>query len=193
MIDNLKGNLATMNPTGTIAHLITSSPLRSQIEMSNWEFFPGVLMLLFLGAGLSHLYNQKKHKRGYANTQRSERYRMSLPLVINTPVTQEFSVRTFDVSLTGAFLPYDDLKNSMAFTSLVGKRSGIKVGDLVDIKVYIGRFSQFNCQARVIRYNFSDNNLPPKGIGIEFVNLSKKNKKLLQNLILQQKQEQDVA
>lgn len=140
-------------------------------------------MLLFIGAGISHFYGQKKKNSYYSKRQRSERTRLALPLVINTPVTQEFSVKTYDISLTGAFLPYEDLKNSMAFTSLIGKRSGIKVGDLVDIKVYIGRFSQLHCQARVVRYNFSDSNLPPKGIGIEFVNLNKKKRKILQNLI----------
>lgn len=159
--------------------------IKSQLEMSPWELFPGAIMLLFVGAGIAHLYAQNKKTRRYNQRQRGERVRLSLPLLINTPVTQEFSVNTYDISLTGAFLPYDDLRKSMAFTSLVGKRTGIKVGDLVDIKVYTGRFSQFSCQARVIRYNFSDDNLPPKGIGIEFVNLSKKNKKILENIILQ--------
>ena len=154
--------------------------------MSPWEFFPGVIMLLFIGAGFSHFYNQNKKKNVYAKRQRGQRTRLSLPLVINTPVTQEFSVKTFDISLTGAFLPYEDLKSSMAFTSLIGKRTGIKVGDLVDIKIFIGRFSQIACQARVVRYNFSDENLPPKGIGIEFVNLNKKNQRNLQNLIDEQ-------
>lgn len=166
--------------------MVEADILRSQIEMSAWEFFPGALLLLFVGAGLSHFYTQNKKKQVYKSMQRSERARISLPLVINTPVTQEFSVRTYDISLTGAFLPYEDLKNSMAFTSLIGKRTGIKVGDLVDIKVYTGRFSQISCQARVVRYNFSEDKLPPRGIGIEFVNLSKKNQKVLENLIYQE-------
>ncbi len=179
----MKGNLENMNLLINFGPILNSTLQKSQIEMSTWEFFPGILLLLFLGAGVSHLFNQKKRKKAYANKQRSKRAKLSLPLVINTPVTQEFSVRTFDISLTGAFLPYEDLKNSMAFTSLIGKRSGIKVGDLVDIKVYTGRFSQISCQARVVRYNFSDNHLPPKGIGIEFVNLSKRNRRQLQSLI----------
>jgi hypothetical protein len=172
-----------MTPTRHLQDIVNIETLKSQIEMSTWEFFPGILLLLFLGAGVYHLYSQRRRQRVYPQKQRSARTRLSLPLVINTPVTQEFSVRTFDISLTGAFLPFDDLKNSMAFTSLVGKRSGIKVGDLVDIKVYTGRFSQISCQARVIRYNFSDHSLPPKGIGIEFVNLSKKHQKILRHLI----------
>ena len=160
--------------------------LKSQIEMSLWEFFPGVIMLLFIGAGLSHFYTQKKRSRSYKQTQRNERRRISIPIVINTPVTQEFSVNTCDISLSGAFLSYEDLKKSMVFTSLIGKRSGIKVGDLVDIKVYTGRFSQFSCQAKVVRYNFEEQAVPPKGIGIEFINLSKKNRKTLENLIYEQ-------
>ncbi len=157
--------------------------IRSQIEMSPWEFFPGVVMLLFIGAGLSHFWQEKRKVRSFAQKQRGERARMALPLLINTPVTQEFTVKTYDISMTGAFLPYEDLKSSVTFTSLIGKRSGIKVGDLLDIKVYTGRFSQFSCQARVVRYNFSDDTPPPKGIGIEFVNISKKSKRTLQTII----------
>ena len=157
--------------------------LLAQIEISPWELFPGLMILLFVGVGFYHLWTQSRKKRVYKQKQRGQRTKLALPLVINTPVTQEFSVNTFDISLTGAFLAYEDLKHSMTFTSLIGKRSGIKVGDLVDIKVYTGRFSQFNCQAKVVRYNFSDELPPPKGIGIEFVNLNKRKKKLLESLI----------
>lgn len=166
-----------------IAHSPGFETLRSQIEMSVWEFFPGVLMLLFIGAGFSHFWTQHRRSRVYSQVQRDKRKNISIPIVINTPVTQEFSVNTCDISLSGAFLSYEDLQKSMVFTSLIGKRSGIKVGDLVDIKVFTGRFSQFSCQARVVRYNFDDQAVPPKGIGIEFINLSKKNRKALEHLI----------
>ncbi len=171
---------------GALSHLLITDTFKSHLEMSPWELLPGALMLLFASFGVAHFYSEKKKTQVYSQRQRAERSRISLPLKISTPVTQEFSVLTYDISLTGAFLPYDELKNSMAFTSLVGKRSGIKVGDLVDIQLITGRFSHITCQARVVRYNFSDDTLPPKGIGIEFIQLSKKSKRVLANIIQQE-------
>ena len=143
-------------------------------------------MLMFIGAGFSHIWAQKRKQRTFSQKQRHERKRLAIPMVINTPVTQEFSVKTCDISLSGAFLGYEDLQKSMSFTSLVGKRSGIRVGDLVDIRVYTGRFSQFHCQAKVVRYNFNDQEMPPKGIAIEFVKMSKKNRKILESILYSQ-------
>jgi hypothetical protein len=155
----------------------------SQIEMSTWLLSPQLIMIFFILSGLTHYWVMNRRRRAYPQLQRNKRCKLSVPLVINTPITQEFSVRTFDISLSGAFLSYDDLKHSMSFTSLVGRRNGIKVGDLVDVSVFTGRFSQFTCQARVIRYNLEPGTMPPPGIAIEFVNMSKKNRRVLQNLI----------
>ena len=166
---------------------ISSSQLTTlaQIEISPWQLAPGLIMLAIGATKIlqTAMINRRKRHKGYKNAQRSERKKVALPITINTPVTHEFSLNTFDISLTGAFLAYEDLKNSMSFTSLIGKRSGIKTGDLVDITVQVGRFSRLSCQAKVIRYNFSDNTMPPKGIGIEFMNLNPKNKKILESIL----------
>ncbi len=155
----------------------------SQVDISSWLLMPEMIIMMFLCAGSFHFWSSKRKKRNYSQLQRDKRCKLSIPLVINTPVTQEFSVKTFNISLSGAFLGYEDLKNSMSFTSLIGKRNGIKAGDLIDIRVYTGRFSQFSCQARVVRYNLEPGTLPPPGIAIEFVNMTHKNKKILKNLI----------
>ncbi len=151
-------------------------------ELSWVEHWPEMILLGLVVLGLSrHQRNSKKRKNLLKN--REERKKMSLPLLINTPVTQEFSINTYDISLSGAFLSAEDLKQSMTFTSLIGKRTGIKVGDKIDIKIYLGRFRQIECQARVVRHNLEQGTHPPHGIGIEFIKMSGKNKRLLSELI----------
>lgn len=168
-----------------IANLNKPEIIQSQLEIFTFEFFPGWILVFFVALGCVKIAWDKIRNRNRLRKQgpREVRKKMALPIVINTPVTQELSIHTYDISLTGAFLPYDDLKNSMTFISLIGKRTGIRTGDLLEIKVYLGRFSQLNCKARVVRYNFSDDNPHPKGIGIEFVNLSQRKKKLLAAVI----------
>lgn len=164
--------------------LNNSDTASSQFEFLTMEFFPGWVLVFFIAiGGVKIAWDRVRNRNLRKQAPRESRKKMALPIVINTPVTQELSIHTYDISLSGAFLPYDDLKSSMTFISLIGKRTGIRIGDLLEIKVYLGRFSQLSCQAKVVRYNFSDDNPHPKGIGIEFVNLSQRKKKLLASVI----------
>lgn len=179
-----------------ISEFLIFNVVKSQVEIPTWQLFPGLILLAFLGVGIHQAWESYKLRRkmGFrGGQQRNTRRKVSLPLIINTPVTQEFSVKTFDVSVSGAFLSYEDLKTSMTFTSLIGKRSGIKVGDLVDIKILTGRFSSLSCQARVIRYNFEKDSMPPQGIGIEFVNLTPRKRRVLESLIFADEEEIKLA
>ena len=154
------------------------------LELSPWQWIPSLVLFGLIGLGLIHAFNQRPNRKIRQLKERSERRRIPLPLMISTPVTQEFSVKTFDVSLSGAFLHYEDLKSSMTFTSLLGRRSGIKVGDLIEVRVITGRFSQFQCQARVVRFCLEDDNTPfPRGLGIEFLNLNSRKIRSLAALI----------
>lgn len=159
--------------------------LKAGSGLTTGEVIPGFLLSLLLCFGAIHVGLKKKAQRqSYLNMKNREpRKRLAIPLLISTPVTQEFSILTYDISVSGAFLPYDDLKQSMSFSSLIGKRSGIKAGDLIDIKLMTGRFSHFHCQARVVRYNFEEQTLSARGVGIEFIHLSKRKKRMLRNLI----------
>jgi c-di-GMP-binding flagellar brake protein YcgR len=154
----------------------------SQFETSLGQWIPHLILLLLITAGLAQIKLKKKY-RGKKSIQRSERRKISIPILINTPITHEISINTYDISLTGAFFEHEDLKKTMTFTSLIGQRTGIKSGDIIDIKIYISRFKNLNCQARVVRYNLQDLNHPPLGIGIEFLNLSYRKKKLLASFI----------
>lgn len=160
-----------------------SSALNS-LDLNPWQWIPSLVLVGLIGLGLLHALNQRPRRKVRKLKERAERRRVPLPIMISTPVTQEFSVQTFDVSLSGAFLHYEDLKSSMTFRSLLGRRSGIKVGDLIEVRVITGRFSQFHCQARVIRFCFEDDSTPfPKGVGIEFLNLNSRKKRSLAALI----------
>lgn len=146
------------------------------------EHLPELTLLIFIALGLARHQMQNKRLKNRLK-ERSERKKIPVPMIINTPITQEFSIKAYDISMSGAFLSSEDLKHSMAFTSLVGKRTGIRVGDKIDIRIYLGRFRQIECQARVVRYNLEVNERPPHGIGIEFIGMSRKHQKMLAELI----------
>ncbi len=166
--------------------LIITTNFNHLINDHAWiEHWPEMILLSLVLFGIAR-HNQGHRKIKNRLKNREERKKMALPLVINTPVTQEFSIQTYDISLSGAFLSAEDLKKSMTFTSLIGRRTGIKVGDKIDIKIYLGRFRQIECQARVVRHNLDENSRPPVGIGIEFIKMSRKNQKMLSDLIYAQ-------
>ncbi len=71
----------------------------------------------------------------------------------------------------------------MNFSSLIGKRSGIKVGDIVGLKLQTGRFSHIHCQGRVVRFNLSQTESHPEGIGIKFLDMSRRDQKKLESLL----------
>jgi c-di-GMP-binding flagellar brake protein YcgR len=159
----------------------------ARLDLSPWELLPGLILMGLIGLGLIQWWQKRPPQRTRRVKQRSERVPVPIPLIISTPVTQEFSVKTYDISLTGAFLHYQDLQNSMTFTSLLGKRSGIKVGDIIEVRVITGRFSHFHCQARVARFCLDENTQSRPGIGIEFLYLSPRKKSRLANIIYQPK------
>ena len=169
-----------------MANYLTEWLNSSQFEMSGWEIIPGALLLLFLTGGFLELIKARSGKTSLFKERRSgsPRKRLHIPMTIETPVTQSFSVKTYDISLTGAFIPLFEMKKSMNFTSLIGKRSGIKVGDLITLKLQVSRFSQIHCQGRVIRFANSSEQL--EGIGIQFVDMAKRDQKKLEDLLYDQ-------
>jgi len=112
-----------------------------------------------------------------------ERKSVSLPMVIEAPYTQAFSVSTYDISIGGAFIGFDDMDRSMNKTAVFGKRSGIKVGDRIRISILVGRFQKITCEGRVARIEEQSLGKYPDGLGLQFVNLSKRSVKLLNSLI----------
>ena len=160
--------------------------LSSQVQVSFWELVPIIAILVLIGFGISQMSMPFQWNGANAGHQRHARKSLAVPMSIKTPVTQEFVIRTTNISVSGAFISYGDLQSSMTFVSLVGRRNGIRVGDLVDVIIYTSRFQPIKCQARVVRYNFDKKALPPMGIGIEFIRLSSRHQRALSNYLAKQ-------
>ncbi len=87
-------------------------------------------------------------------------------------------------SLNGAFLDYEDLVKNRIFMNILDQHMGtMRVGDLIDIEIPLGPFKKLSCQARLIRLNFSDHGIPPKGMAVEFINLNESQRQDLDSLI----------
>lgn len=86
---------------------------------------------------------------------RAERRRMSVPVTIEGTRLQPVRNETFDISETGAF---------------VTAARDVAVGDWVTLRMKFG-FSQFRCQARVVR-RAEARGIYPGGVGVQFMNLS---------------------
>ena len=160
----------------------------SQFEMSGWELLPGAVLMLFLCGGCVQILKNRKNQRLIKEKRKgSPRKRLSVPMIIDTPITQSFSVKSYDISTSGAFIPLFEMKESMNFSSLIGKRSGIKVGDIVGLKLQTGRFSYIHCQGRVVRFNLTQTDSHPEVIGIKFLDMSRRDQKKLESLLADNK------
>lgn len=112
-----------------------------------------------------------------------ERKRVNIPMIIDAPYNQAFSVSTYDISLGGAYIRFDEMNTSMNLTSITGPRSGLKVGDLLNLKLHAGRFSNIYCQGRVVRLQKQAKGKYPQGIGIQFLHMKKRDLRKLKMLL----------
>ena len=149
-----------------------NNTLHSKMELSPWELLPEFILMTFILLGIHQVWTQKK-KLYYGKKRRWERKKKILPISLKTPITQAFTVNTLDISLSGAFLDYEDLKKNRVFMNVLDKHTGnMRVGDLIDVEIPMGPFRKISCQARLIRFNFSEHGIPPKGMAIEFIHLN---------------------
>ena len=156
----------------------------SQMDFSLWDFIPG--FILFILAGILIFYHLKVEREGNPHLKKrmQKREKKVFPITIKTPVTETFTVNTLDISSGGAFLDYEDLKKNKTFINLLSENIGtMRVGDLIDIEIPLGQFKKFQCQACLVRINFSDYDISPKGMAIKFVHLSEEQEKTLNSLI----------
>ena len=173
----------TVDKSNTMNNILLTDIIDFQMDMSPWELLPELILLILVLFGIHRVWSQKKNELS-GRKPRSKRKKKSLPLTIKTPVTQPFTVKTLDISLSGAFLDYKDLEKNKIFMNLLDQNTGMmKIGDLVDVEIPLGHFKKFSSQARLIRFNFSDQTIPPKGMAIEFVHLNENQKRALNLLI----------
>ena len=119
-------------------------------------------------------------KKGWNHPERKQ---VNLPMIIDAPYNQAFSVSTYDISLGGAYIRFDDVHTSMNMSGLTGPRSGLKVGDLLNLKLHAGRFSNIHCQGRVVRLQRQAKGKYPEGIGIQFLHMKKRDLRKLKMLL----------
>ncbi len=166
-----------------INNIYFANTIHAQTELSPWELLPEFILMTFLLLGFHRVLFQKK-KFHHGKKRRQERRKKTLPLTLKTPITRAFTVSTVDISLNGAFLNYEDLEKNRIFMKVLDEDMGtMKVGDLIDVEIPLGPFNKINCQARLIRLNFSDHGIPPRGMAIEFIHLSESQQKELSLLI----------
>ena len=75
------------------------------------------------------------------------------------------------------------MQNSMNKTALLGRRTGIKIGDSLRIRVHAGRFSSLTLEGRVVRLELEAQGAYPAGLGIQFRNLNRGRKKRLRFIV----------
>lgn len=85
----------------------------------------------------------------------AERRRLDLPVTIDGTRLTSLKARTFDVSLSGAFVP--DVHD-------------VSVGDWITVRMKFG-ITQIRCQAKVVRRS-EPKGIYPGGVGVQFVNMS---------------------
>jgi Tfp pilus assembly protein PilZ len=98
---------------------------------------------------------------------RAERKRLSVPIFIEGARLNSLKAETFDLSQSGVFVP--------------GTRD-LGVGDWVFVRLQFDHLAQLRCQARVVRRNEAKGEYPA-GIGIEFMDMSWRQKRDLRRRI----------
>lgn len=94
---------------------------------------------------------------------RAERKRLIVPVLIEGMHLDGIRAQTFDFSETGVF---------------VQNESQTGIGDMITLRFKFGTLHQFRCQGRVVRRS-TPKGIYPAGVGIEFTNLSRMQKREL--------------
>lgn len=90
----------------------------------------------------------------------AERKNIQINMQIASLHGLDYSLKTFDISKTGAFLSLNE-KQALA---------DFNVGDYCDIRLQLSEYKRLRCRARVVRLSHGYGQYPP-GIGLEFKNL----------------------
>ena len=146
-----------------------------------WAILVGLIAIAV--SRLASKWQKATKPQQSGSASRATRKRVRLPMLIDAPFNQTFSVSTYDISTGGAFIGFGDLDTSMNRAAIFGTRAGIKIGDSLKIKILAGRFERIYCEGKVVRMEQSSIGDYPDGLGIEFTSISKKNSKKLKTLV----------
>lgn len=87
---------------------------------------------------------------------RSERHRLSIPVLVGSQRRTPLKVESFDLSESGIFIPLDD--------------PHLNVNELITLRLSFGVFARLRCEGRVVRASQAKGSYPA-GIGIAFTGM----------------------
>ena len=165
-------------------NLITDLPTIYQ-SMGSWSIG---LIFIFLFAAFEMFMNSRPNSEKNDSLAQSwwdhpERKKLNIPMIVDTSYNQPFSVATYDISVGGAYIRLTDMQQGMNTTGLTGTRTGLKIGDLMKLKIQVTRFHRISCKGLVVRVEKEAQGAYPEGIGIQFLSMGKKDQSRLQQLL----------
>lgn len=103
---------------------------------------------------------------------RSPRYQKSIDVILNPYVGQTLQAHTFDLSETGAFIPFE----GKSFNDIP------KVGERLKLSLHFDSLRKIKCEAVVVRV-VEPRGAYPQGIGIRFTEMNETYKRSLNNFL----------
>jgi hypothetical protein len=131
-----------------------------------------------VGFALSHLVLLHKQAMEIFENPRARwwlrppRVKVDLPANISPYMGASFKARTYDLSVTGAFLAVESFE-------ALGEKP-LQPNDLLTLNIRLGHMSQIRCDARVVRRADSARGIYPPGVGLSFIGLSRENQRRIQ-------------
>jgi PilZ domain len=109
------------------------------------------------------------HRRWW---RRANRHKKHVDVILNPFVGQTLQAQTFDLSESGAFIPFADKPwNEIP-----------KVGERIKISLHLDTLRKIKCEAIVVRV-VEPKGSYPKGIGVQFTNMNETYKRSLNNFL----------
>ena len=109
------------------------------------------------------------HRRWW---RRANRLHKNIDVILNPFVGQTLLAQTFDLSESGAFIPFEN----KSWDEIP------KVGERIKISLHIDTIRKIKCEAIVVRVVEPLGNYP-KGIGIRFIEMNEAHKRSLNNFL----------
>lgn len=131
----------------------------SFVALACFVFLPPVWSLL-----------REPQKRWWLQAPRKE---VSLPMVLEPVRGTSIQTQTFDLSRTGAFVPFEALDK---------QSHPVRLGDVITVKFNLGSLSRISCHARVVRKAVSTGHYPA-GIGLQFMEMKRGHERLLRDYV----------
>lgn len=91
-----------------------------------------------------------------------ERKQVTAPVFVIPKHGEAFRAETFDISATGAFIPFESESALLSFNT----------GDKISLRLTMGALTVLRCDAQVIRRNAPKGHYPA-GVGVQFMNLNR--------------------